>query len=102
MIEHQLEDSYLVATYNPRRLVIARGDGCCLFDTDGKRYLDFSTGIGVNALGYGHPRLLEAARDQMERCFQTSNLHTHRYQGLLARKLAEWSGLHKVFFSNSG
>ena len=95
-------ETHLLPTYGPRPLMVERGDGCFLMDEEGRRYLDFISGIGVNALGYGHPRLLSELRDQAELCIHTSNLHRHRYQGELAAKLKAWSGLDLVFLSNSG
>jgi acetylornithine aminotransferase/acetylornithine/N-succinyldiaminopimelate aminotransferase len=92
----------LLPTYGERPLQIERGQGCLVFDAADRPYLDFITGIGVNALGYGHPRILEELRGQAGLCIHTSNLHRHRYQEALAAKLAEWSGLDRVFLSNSG
>lgn len=92
----------ILPVFGKRPLEVDRGEGCYLIDTQGRRYLDFITGIGVNALGYGHPAIVRAIQDQAERCIHTSNLHTHRYQAELASELAEWSGLDQVFFSNSG
>ncbi len=94
--------SHLLPVFGPQPLLVERGDGCHLIDSEGRRYLDFITGIGVNALGYGHPAILEAIHAQASLCLHTSNLHSHRHQGELAAKLADWSGLDQVFFSNSG
>ncbi|MBM3793431.1 MAG: aminotransferase class III-fold pyridoxal phosphate-dependent enzyme [Acidobacteria bacterium] len=96
------EHSFPLPLYGPRALTVERGEGCYVIDPTGRRYLDFLTGIGVNALGYGHPAILAAMREQVERCVHTSNLHTHPYQNLLAEQLARWSGLNQVFLSNSG
>jgi predicted acetylornithine/succinylornithine family transaminase len=92
----------LLQIYQRSPVTIDRGEGCVFWDIDGRRYLDFITGIGVNALGYSHPRVVQTLQMQAERCLHTSNLFHHRYQGLLAERLAEWSGLPRVFFSNSG
>ena len=92
----------LLPTYGSRPLMVERGEGCYLFDPNGRKYLDFITGIGVNALGYNHPAITAAIRDQAGLCVHTSNLHMHRYQEKLAERLAEWSGLDFVFLSNSG
>ena len=92
----------LLPTYGSRPLMVERGEGCYLFDADGRRYLDFITGIGVNALGYNHPAITAAIRDQAGLCVHTSNLHMHRYQEKLAEKPAEWSGLDYIFLSSSG
>lgn len=97
-----LESRRLVGTYNPERLVIDKGLGCQLVDVDGNEYLDFISGVGTNALGYGHPKVMQEMFNQGHRCIATSNVHTHQFQALLAQRLAEWSGLDRVFFSNSG
>jgi acetylornithine/N-succinyldiaminopimelate aminotransferase len=94
--------SHLMNTYRRPPMVLVRGRGCYLFDAEGKRYLDFITGIGVNALGYGHPRLVRVMRREAGRAVHVSNLYHHPFQEPLAAKLAEWSGLDRVFFTNSG
>src|SRR5689334_13977545 len=96
------EREYLLQNYARYPLVLARGKGCYVYDVDGKRYLDFITGIGVNALGHAHPRLVKVIREQAALLIHTSNLYYHRYQGLLAKRLAEMSGLQRCFFANSG
>ena len=96
------EARFLLQTYQRSPVTIDRGEGCVFWDIEGRRYLDFITGIGVNALGHSHPRLVRTLQAQAEQCLHTSNLFYHRYQGLLAERLAEWSGLSRVFFSNSG
>lgn len=98
----ELERDFLLPTYSRSAVTVDRGDGCYFWDVSGRRYLDFITGIGVNALGHAHPRLVRAIQDQAARCLHTSNLFHHRYQGPLAARLAEWSGLSRVFFTNSG
>jgi len=82
--------------------VLDRGEGCHVYDVEGNRYLDFIAGIGVNALGHNHPRIVNVIRDQAGLLIHSSNLYYHRYQGPLARKLAEVSGLQRSFFCNSG
>jgi acetylornithine/N-succinyldiaminopimelate aminotransferase len=103
-LEHvvELEGRYLLHTYNRYPLVLARGKGVFLFDVDGKRYLDFVSGLGVNALGHGHPRIVKTIRDQAAKLLHVSNLYYHEYQGPLAEKLCTLSGLNRAFFSNSG
>src|SRR5580700_5813911 len=98
----QRERQVLLQTYNRYPLVIARGKGVFLFDLDGKRYLDFVAGLGVNALGHAHPRVVKAIREQATRAIHLSNLYYNEYQGLLAEKLCNLSGLNRAFFSNSG
>jgi predicted acetylornithine/succinylornithine family transaminase len=97
-----LEKQYLLQNYARYPLVLARGKGCYLYDTAGKRYLDFITGIGVNALGHAHPRLLKVVRKQAARMLHCSNLYYHEYQGPLAARIARASGMDRVFFCNSG
>jgi acetylornithine/N-succinyldiaminopimelate aminotransferase len=97
-----LENEYLLQTYARYPLVLERGKGCYVFDPAGKRYLDFITGIGVNALGYAHPRISKVIREQSARLLHTSNLYYHAYQGPLAERLAKASGLKRTFFCNSG
>jgi acetylornithine/N-succinyldiaminopimelate aminotransferase len=98
----QRERQFLLQTYSRYPLVIARGKGVFLFDLDGKRYLDFVAGLGVNALGHAHPRILKAIREQSAHAIHLSNLYYNEYQGLLAEKLCRLSGLQRAFFSNSG
>jgi predicted acetylornithine/succinylornithine family transaminase len=97
-----LEKQYLLQNYSRYPLVIRRGKGCYIYDTDGKRYLDLIAGIGVNALGHAHPRILRVIREQAALMIHCSNLYYHEYQGPLAKKLAEISGLERSFFCNSG
>src|SRR4051812_35580705 len=92
----------LLPVYSRPAFTISHGEGCCLWDTEGRRYLDFVTGIGVNALGHCHPRITKVIAEQARRCIHTSNLYHHEYQAPLARRLAAWSGLHFAFFTNSG
>src|ERR1039457_1123968 len=97
-----LERQYLLQNYARYPLVLARGKGCHVYDLAGKRYLDFISGIGVNALGYAHPRLTKVIRQQAALLIHTSNLYYHQYQGPLARRLAQMSGLQRCFFANTG
>jgi len=103
-LEHiqALESQYLLQNYARYPLLLTRGKGCYAFDADGKRYLDLLTGIGVNALGHAHPRLVKVIRDQAALLMHTSNLYYHEYQGPLAERLAKVSGLQRTFFCNSG
>jgi predicted acetylornithine/succinylornithine family transaminase len=97
-----LEAQYLLQNYARHPIVLTRGDGPYMWDIDGKRYLDFIAGIGVNALGQNHPRIVAAIQDQAARLIHTSNLFYNEYQGPLAKRIAETSGLARTFFSNSG
>lgn len=98
----ELEREYLLQNYARYPLTLARGKGSYVWDTEGKRYLDFISGIGVNALGHAHPRIVKVIRDQSALLIHTSNLYYHQYQGPLAKRLAEMSGLARTFFCNSG
>ena len=98
----RLAGRYLMNTYRRPPIVFVRGRGCYLYDHRGRKYLDFLGGLAVNALGYAHPRLTRVMRREAGRAVHVSNLFHHPYQGPLARKLAEWSGLDRVFFTNSG
>ena len=97
-----LEQQYLLQNYARYPLVLARGKGCYVFDTEGHRYLDFLTGIGVNALGHAHPRIVKVIRDQAGLLIHCSNLYYNLYQGPLAKRLVEISGLERAFFANTG
>jgi predicted acetylornithine/succinylornithine family transaminase len=97
-----LERDYLLQNYARYPLVLARGKGCHVYDLEGKRYLDFITGIGVNALGHAHPRMVKTIREQAGLIIHTSNLYYHEYQGKLAQRLCGMSGLQRCFFCNSG
>ena len=96
------ERRFLLPVYSRYPVVIARGKGCFLYDVAGKRYLDFVAGLGVNALGHAHPRIVKAIREQAGRAIHLSNLYYNEYQGQLAEKLCGLSGLDRAFFSNSG
>ncbi len=98
----ELEKKHLLQTYARSPLVIERGKGCWVWDTKGNKYLDFVAGLGVNALGHGHPRILKALREQAAHAIHVSNLYYHPYQGALAAALAKVTGLDRAFFCNSG
>ena len=97
-----LEREYVLQNYARYPLVLARGKGCYVYDLEGRRYLDFIAGIGVNALGHAHARILEVIRAQAGLLIHCSNLYYHQYQGPLAKRLAEMSGLQRTFFANTG
>src|SRR5260221_4497037 len=92
----------LLHTYKRPHVVFTNGRGCIVYDASGKKYLDFLAGIAVNALGHAHPRIVKVVRREAARAIHLSNLFHNSFQGPLARKLAEWSGLDRVFFTNSG
>jgi predicted acetylornithine/succinylornithine family transaminase len=97
-----LEQKYLLQNYARYPLALHRGKGCYLYDLNGKRYLDLISGIGVNSLGYAHPRITKVMREQVGLLLHTSNLYYHEYQGKLAERLSKISGLQRSFFCNSG
>ncbi|SPE30854.1 Acetylornithine aminotransferase [Acidobacteriia bacterium SbA2] len=100
------ERQYLLQTYNRYPIVLTRGKGVFLWDIEEKRYLDFVSGLGVNALGHAHPRIVKAIREQAAKLVHVSNLYYHEYQGPLAEKLCVLAGSSlgnaRAFFSNSG
>jgi acetylornithine/N-succinyldiaminopimelate aminotransferase len=97
-----LEHQYVLQNYARYPLVLSRGKGCHVYDLEGRRYLDFITGIGVNALGHAHPRIMKVLREQAGLLMHSSNLYYHQYQGPLAKRLAQMSGLSRTFFANTG
>ena len=96
------EALHLMNTYKRPPVVFTHGRGCRLYDSQGREYLDFLGGIAVNALGHAHPRMVRVIRREAGRAIHFSNLFHNPYQGPLAEKLAKWSGLDRVFFTNSG
>ena len=97
-----VEAKLLLPTYERNPLLFERGEGVYLFDENGERYLDLLSGIGVNALGYGHPAIEEAIAKQSKRLIHTSNLYFHEGQAELALRLTERTGMDRVFFANTG
>jgi len=97
-----VEAEHLLQVYRRGRVVIERGRGCRLFDSEGRSYLDLISGVGVAALGHAHPRLAAAIADQASTLLHTSNLFFHPLQGEVASRLAALSGLPRAFFCNSG
>jgi acetylornithine/N-succinyldiaminopimelate aminotransferase len=112
----ELEKKYLLGTYNRYPIVLTRGKGVFLYDIDDRRYLDFVSGLGVNALGHAHPRIVKTIREQAGKLIHVSNLYYHEYQGALAEKLCTLAGVgsgdgssagnsggnFRAFFQNSG
>jgi len=96
------ETALLLPTYERYPVLLRRGKGVYLYDSLGRKYLDFLSGIGVNALGYGHPAIGKALAHQAARLIHVSNLFYHDYQAELAARLATVSGLDRAFFCNSG
>jgi len=98
----ELEKQYLLGTYARLPITLTKGKGVFVEDINGKKYLDMVSGLGVNALGYSHPRIVKAIREQAAKVIHLSNLYYNEYQGPLAKKLVDASGLARVFFSNTG
>ncbi|MDX2042969.1 MAG: acetylornithine/succinylornithine family transaminase [Acidobacteriota bacterium] len=96
-----LESQFLMQTYARNPVMLVRAKGSTIFDANGKAYLDFISGIGVNVLGYDHPRVRRVLREQGD-LLHTSNLYYHPFQGQLAEKLAKAAGMARVFFCNTG
>jgi acetylornithine/N-succinyldiaminopimelate aminotransferase len=94
--------SHLLPTYARTDLAFERGEGAWLFGSDGERYLDFGSGVAVNALGHAHPRLVAALTDQAQRVWHVSNLYRIPQGEMLAERLCAASFADLVFFSNSG
>jgi acetylornithine/N-succinyldiaminopimelate aminotransferase len=96
------EASLLLPTYERNPVLFTHGRGVYLWDSKGKKYLDFLSGIGVNALGYGHPAIQAAVARQSAKLIHVSNLFFHEYQADLAKRLTKISGFDRAFFCNSG
>ena len=92
----------LLHTYNRFQIVLDKGDGVYLYDTDGKKYLDFVSGIGVFALGYGNKEYNDALKNQIDKVIHTSNYYYNVPAIEAAKKIKKASGMDRVFFTNSG
>ena len=98
----QKGEDYILKTYNRYPVVFEKGDGVCLYDMDGKRYLDFAAGIAVFALGYNNKKYNDALKAQIDKVIHTSNLYYNVPSIEAAQKVVKATGLKKVFFTNSG
>jgi acetylornithine/N-succinyldiaminopimelate aminotransferase len=96
------EEKVQLHTYDRNPILFVAGEGVHIVDENGTRYLDLLSGIGVNALGYGHPVIEEAIVRQSRKLIHTSNLYYHEGQAELALRLTERTGLDRVFFANTG
>lgn len=92
----------LMPTYKPLPISFVRGLGCCLWDIQGREYLDAVAGVAVTSVGHSHPRIVAAIREQAGLLLHTSNLYGIEWQHRLAARLASLSGLDRAFFNNSG
>lgn len=95
-------EAALLHTYNRYQIVLEKGEGVYLYDTDGKQYLDFAAGIAVCSLGYGHPKYKEALKNQIDTLLHTSNLFYSPAVAEAADKLKNAAQMDRVFFTNSG
>ena len=92
----------LLHTYNPFPVVLERGEGTYLYDTEGKKYLDFAAGYAVSSLGYGNQELNDALKKQIDKLLHTSNLYYNTTCGKAAEDLKRITGMDRIFFTNSG
>jgi predicted acetylornithine/succinylornithine family transaminase len=97
-----LDAQHVLQVYRRAPVVFVSGKGCALFTRDGERYVDLISGVGVAALGHGHPGLARAIAEQASTLLHTSNLFHHPLQSELAARLAALTGLPRAFFCNSG
>ena len=95
-------ESNLIHTYNRYQIVLDKGDGVRLYDTDGKEYLDFGSGIAVFALGYNNKEYNDALKAQIDKLIHTSNYFYNEPAAKAAKALTSASGMDRVFFTNSG
>ena len=94
--------AHLMPVYARFPVVMESGEGVFLFDVEGRRYLDMMAGLGVNALGHAHPRMVQAVVEQASRMIHLSPLYSSLYPGMLAERLCDLSGMAGVFFSTGG
>ena len=97
-----MDDTALLHTYNRFPVIFEKGEGVRLFDTEGKEYLDFFSGIGVNALGYGYKKYTDRLSEQLGKLLHVSNYFYSEPLLTAAKRYTEASGMDKVFFTNSG
>lgn len=98
----KMTEENLLHTYNRFPITLDRGDGVYLYDTDGKKYLDFMAGIAVSGLGYGNVELKNALKEQIDNLLHSSNLYYNTTCGKAAEALCRASGMDRIFFTNSG
>ena len=96
------DSQFILPTYGGKEIAFEKGKGVYLWDVEGNRYLDFLSGIGVNILGYSHPRILKALKEQADKLLHTSNLYLIPHQIELAQKISRHTFPGKTFFCNSG
>ncbi|HGS8851668.1 TPA: aspartate aminotransferase family protein [Clostridioides difficile] len=95
-------NEYFIDTYNQPNFVIDYGEGSCFFDTNGNKYIDFTSGYGVSSLGYSNGNLKNALKEQVDKLLHTSNLYFNEPVLYSGEKIINSSGMAKVYFCNSG
>jgi len=101
----EIKSSYeknILSTYGRYQVAFTHGKGCRLYDTEGREYIDFASGIGVNSVGHSHPEWMAAVCEQASKLTHVSNLYYTEPGAILAQRLCEISGMSGVFFCNSG
>lgn len=98
----QAEEQYVMQTYARFPIALDHGKGCRVWDVEGREYIDLTSGIGVNCLGYDHPVLTHAIEEQLHKLLHVSNLFTTAPMVQTAQTLATATSMGKVFFANSG
>ena len=98
----QMAEEHIIHTYNRYPIVLDHGEGVYLYDTEGKKYLDFGAGIAVYAFGYNNKEFNDTLKSQLDKLIHTSNYFYNEPMAQAAKKLTECSGMDKVFFTNSG
>ncbi len=96
------ESEAVIQTYTRQKVVLVRGSGAKVWDSDDKEYLDFVAGIAVNNVGHCHPQVVQAIQKQAEKLIHTSNLYYTENQVLLAEELKKLTGMKRAYFCNSG
>jgi acetylornithine/N-succinyldiaminopimelate aminotransferase len=98
----QRDSNRLLPVYNRFPIVMDCGNGVYLYDTSGNRYLDLMAGLGVNALGHAHPRMVAAMADQASKLVHLSPQYASRYPGELGERLCSMAGMKGIFYSTGG
>ena len=98
----EMATKYIINTYGERQIALVRGEGCYVWDADGKKYLDFLGGLAVNGLGHCHPKVVKAIQEQAETLLHVSNLYYIEPQAKLAKLLIDNCTMEQSFFCNSG
>ncbi len=99
---YQKDKTYYMPVFSRYNIVLSHGDGVYVYDTHGRKYIDYLGGIAVNVLGHAHPSLVKAIAAQAAKMIHCSNLYYTKTQAVLAERLVKLSGLGKVFLANSG